>query len=583
MSTIDQPAGKLQALEKCPTGIKGLDDITGGGLPRGRTSLVCGSAGCGKTTLAMEFLVRGAVEFDEPGVFVSFEENSQELAQNFASMGFDLPGLVNEGKLVFDYVHADRSEIDETGEYDLEALFIRLNYAIDSIGAKRVVLDTIEALFGALINEGILRAELRRLFRWLKDKGVTAIVTGEQGENTLTRHGLEEYVADCVIFLDHRIVEQLSTRRLRIVKYRGSSHGPNEYPFLIGDRGITIMPLASLRLDHRVSLEHISSGVARLDEMLGGKGYFRGSTVLISGTAGTGKSSLLATFADAACRRGEKCLYFAFEESPNQIVRNMRSIGIDLEPWVRKGLLRFHAERATAHGLETHLVQIHALIDEFQPESVVFDPITNLLTQGTGAEVKAMASRLIDFLKNRGVTAAFTSLTSGGNHHIEQSEVEISSLIDTWVYLHDVEMQGERNRTLYILKSRGMGNSNQVREFLLTDQGIQLLDVYLGPAGVLTGSARATQEASERLDAQLTLRRKERKRKDLERRQQALEAQILALRADWEAHLDEAELQIAEDELREQALREGRQDMAQLRRAESEPSTADAGARANES
>ena len=403
-----------RSLAKAPTGVQGLDEITGGGLPRGRPTLVCGSAGCGKTLLAMEFLVRGATQFGEPGVFMAFEETSEELTQNVRSLGFDLDELAEQKKLAIDFVRVERNEIEETGAYDLEGLFVRLNYAIDTVGAKRVVLDTLETLFGGLSDVGILRGELRRLFRWLKDKGVTAIITGESGEKTLTRHGLEEYVSDCVILLDHRVVDQVSTRRLRIVKYRGTTHGTNEYPFLIDEDGISVLPVTSLGLQHKVSTERISSGVPRLDMMLGGEGYFRGSTVLISGTAGSGKTSLAAHFAIASCQRGERCLYVSFEESPGQLLRNMRSIGIDLEPWAKKALLQFHSSRASIHGLEMHLAIIHKLVQEFQPRVIIMDPIDTLVTAGTRRDATVMLTRLIDFLKSQEITAHLTNLTGAG-------------------------------------------------------------------------------------------------------------------------------------------------------------------------
>ncbi|MDD2672915.1 MAG: circadian clock protein KaiC, partial [Syntrophales bacterium] len=478
---------RIKAIEKAPTGIKGFDEISGGGLPKGRPALVCGSAGCGKTLFGMEFLVRGVLEFNEPGVFVSFEETGEELVKNFVSLGFELERMIAEKRLVMDHVHIEKSEIEETGEYDLEGLFIRLGEAISSVGAKRIVLDTIESLFSGLSNTGILRAELRRLFRWLKERGITAVVTGESGERTLTRHGLEEYVADCVIFLDFRVTEQIATRRLRIIKYRGSSHGADEYPFLIDEKGISILPVTSLGLDYRVSSERISSGVPGLDAMLGGRGFYRGSTILVSGTAGTGKSSLAAKFAESACTRGERCLYFAFEESPDQIIRNMGSIGTDLKACFRKGSLRFHAGRPSLYGLEMHLVTFHKLITEFKPHVVIIDPISNLRTVGEQRDVKSMLTRLFDFLKMSRTTTLVTSLSTAGGP-LETTDEEISSLIDTWILLRDIEIQGERNRGLYILKSRGMPHSNQIREFLLSNRGIELVEAYLGPGGVLTGS-----------------------------------------------------------------------------------------------
>ena len=553
-----------QELPKAPTGISGLDDITGGGLPLGRPTLVCGSAGCGKTLLAMEFLVRGATQFGEPGVFVAFEETAQELAQNVRSLGFDLEDLEAQNKLVVDYVHVERSEIEETGEYDLEGLFIRLGLAIDSIGARRVVLDTIETLFGGLSNTAILRSELRRLFRWLKDRGVTTVITGERGEGQLTRQGLEEYVSDCVILLDHRVTEQMSTRRLRVVKYRGTHHGTNEYPFLIDENGISVLPVTSMGLKHDVSTERISSGVPQLDAMLGGQGYYRGSSVMVTGTAGTGKTSLAALFVDATCRRGERCLYFAFEESERQMVRNMRSIGIDLDPWLKKGLLLFHASRPTLHGLESHLVTIHKEIAAFKPQVVVIDPITNFTAAGSAVEVNAMLLRLVDYLKSEQITAFFTTLTSGGSA-LERTEVEISSLIDSWLLLRDIELGGERNRGLYVLKSRGMAHSHQIREFQLTPHGIHLLEVYVGPEGVLTGSLRTAQEAREKAAGMARRQEINRKQRELLRKRKALEAQIAVLRTEFETVEEEADLIAAQDQEREDLLALDRAEMARRR------------------
>lgn len=476
-------AGKQpRSLPKSPTGIPGLDEITSGGLPKARPTLVAGSAGCGKTLFAMEFLVKGATQYDEPGVFVTFEENAEELAQNVASLGFDLKELIRRKKLIIDYVRVDRSEIQETGEYDLDGLFIRLGHAIDRIGARRVALDTVEFLFAAFTNHTILRTELNRLFRWLKDKGVTAIVTAERGNNTMTRFGLEEYVADCVIALDHRVANQVSTRRLRIVKYRGSLHGTNEYPFLIGSDGISVLPITSLRLDHKLPSGRVPSGIRELDDMLGGKGFYRGSTILISGTAGTGKTSLAATFVEAACQRGERCLYFAFEESTAQILRNMRSIGINLKPHMRKGLLEFHVARPSQYGLEMHLVTMYELIREYKPAIVVLDPITDFTAVGSQTEIKAAVTRIIDFLKANQVTALFTTAVSE-EESADLSIVGISSLIDSWISLRNLEREGKRYRGLYVLKSRGMAHSNQIRSFNLTDDGISLgaLDMTGGP------------------------------------------------------------------------------------------------------
>jgi len=526
-------------LPKTPTGIIGLDEITEGGLPKGRPTLVCGQAGCGKTLMSLEFLIRGAMEFNEPGVFMAFEEKASELTMNVASLGFDLDKLQAEKKIKLDYVHIDRSEIEETGEYNLEGLFIRLGYAIDSIKAKRVVLDTLENLFSGLTNQTILRAELRRLFQWLKDKGVTAIITGEKGDgNALTRQGLEEYVSDCVILLDHRVINQISTRRLRIVKYRGSVHGTNEYPFLIDEEGISVLPITSLKLEKEVSSKRISSGIPALNDMLGGKGFFKGSSVLVSGTAGTGKTSIAAYFANEACNRKERCIYFAFEESPRQIIRNMHSIGVDLQKHVDKDLLRFFASRPTLYGLEMHLVAMYKLIKKFKPGVVVLDPITNLITVGSVSEVKAMLIRLIDFLQEEQITVMFTALTLN-NIVNEQTDEGVSSLVDAWILVRDIEFNGERNRGMYIMKSRGMKHSNQVREFIITDKGLDLVEVYLGPDGVLTGSAREAQKLQEQTGQVLRDFAVGSRDREIMRKRKVLEAKISNLQMEFESAEEE--------------------------------------------
>jgi circadian clock protein KaiC len=562
---VDHPT--VARLPKTPTGIEGFDEITGGGLPTGRPSLVCGSAGCGKTLFAISFLVHGAARFDEPGVFMSFEESPDELAQNVASLGFDLPGLIQNKKLAFDHVRVERSEIEETGDYDLEGLFIRLGYAIDSIGAKRVVLDTIESLFSGLEDQSILRAELRRLFRWLKDKGVTAVITGERGDGSLSRQGLEEYVSDAVILLDHRVTEEISTRRLRIVKYRGSPHGTNEYPFLIDEEGIAVLPVTTLSLSHAVSPERVSTGIARLDTMLGGEGYYRGTTVLVSGTAGAGKTSVSAHFVDAACRRGERAMMFLFEESPAQVLRNMKSISIDLRQWVDRGLLECRAARPSTFGLEMHLSQMHRAIERFKPKVVVFDPVSSLLSVASSGDVHGTMTRLIDYLKSSGVTAVLTSLTHGKTE-IEQTDVAISSIVDTWLLLVTLESSGERNRGLYVLKSRGMSHSNQIREFLLTDNGIDLIDVYAGAGGVLTGSARLSQEAEERAAALVEEQELERRQRALARLKTAFEAELAALQARFETEQADLASGISQHRARVERLKDDQREIAQSRRAD---------------
>nr|WP_092067747.1 circadian clock protein KaiC [Dendrosporobacter quercicolus]NSL46753.1 circadian clock protein KaiC [Dendrosporobacter quercicolus DSM 1736]SDL62802.1 circadian clock protein KaiC [Dendrosporobacter quercicolus] len=553
-------------LQKTPTGIQGFDEITYGGLPRGRAALVCGAAGCGKTLFAMQFLVNGAVVYNEPGVFMSFEENETELAENFASLGLDLNELSEQNKILMDHVFIDRSKIVENGEYDLEGLFVRLDAAINSIGAKRVVLDTIEALFSCLNDTKILRAELRRLFRWLKEKGVTTIITGERGPDALTRHGIEEYVSDCVIVLDHTVVDNISTRHVSIVKYRGSAHGTNEYPFLIDEYGICIMPITSVELDAVASTDRISTGVPRLDTMLGADGFYVGSSVLISGTAGTGKTTLAAHMVNAACCRGEKSLYFALEESPNQIIRNIRSVGIDLQQWVDQDLLYFLAARPTCFGLEMHLVTMYKKIIEINPRLVIVDSMSDLVAMGSAKDVKSMLTRLLDFLKHKQITLILLELST--ENSMEQTKVGMSSLADTWIALRDIEFGGERNRGLYILKSRGMAHSNQIREFVLTERGINLLDVYTGPDGVLTGSARLTQEAKEkaaRLQRQHDI---ERRRQDIERKRKKAEATISEIQTSFEAEKAELESLIMQGEEELEMLARGNEQIALMRKAD---------------
>jgi circadian clock protein KaiC len=525
----------LAQLEKAATGIRGLDEVTGGGLPRGRPTLVCGPAGSGKTLLAMEFLVRGITQFGEPGVFIAFEETRDDLVANVASLGFDLPAFEADGSLVVDHVNIVAAELVEAGDWDLDGLFIRIGAAIDAVGARRVVIDTIETLFGAFTNAATLRSELQRLFVWLKAREVTVVITGERGEGQLTRHGIEEYVSDCVIVLDHKVTEETSTRRLRILKYRGSLHGTNEFPFLIGEHGISVQPITSLGLQHTVSSERVSTGVDRLDVMLGGGGPYRGSSVLVTGTPGTGKSTLAAQFCDAACARGERAVYFAFEESQDQIIRNMASVGLDLARWVAEGLLLFRCVRPSLLGLEAHLLAVQNLVEDFDPTVVVLDPISDLAGSGGGRSVNAMLTRQVDFLKARGVTALFTNLASDPGYGIGDHLVD--SLIDTGLLVRTLEGNGEHNRVLSVLKSRGMAHSNQVREFLLTDRGIELADVYVGPQGVLTGSARSAQEAREHTEAVNRQEDLQQRRANLESQRQTVEAQVAVL---WREFEDES-------------------------------------------
>jgi len=557
-------------LPKTPTGITGLDEITEGGLPTGRPTLICGEAGCGKTLMSIEFIVRGAIEFNEPGVFIAFEEKSEELAMNVASLGFDLKKLEDEKLLKIDHVHIDRSEIEETGEYDLEGLFIRLGYAIDSIGAKRVVLDTLENLFSGLNNQAVLRAEIRRLFSFLKDKGVTAVITGERGDGKgLTRQGLEEYVSDCVILLDHRVANQISTRRLRIIKYRGTVHGTNEYPFLIDKEGISVLPVTSLKMANSVSSERVSTGISALDDMLGGKGLYRGGSVLVSGTAGTGKTSLAASFANEACNRGEKCVYFAMEESPNQIIRNMRSIGINLQQYVDAGLLYFNASRPNLYGLEMHLVAMHKCIRKYQPSVVVIDPITNFINIGSVSEVKNLLVRMIDFLQEEQISVMFTALSLNTIVN-EQTDEGVSSLVDAWILVRDIEFNGERNRGLYVMKARGMKHSNQVREFVISDEGLNLIDVYVGPDGVLTGSARKQQMLMEQTGEAIHSHAVSRKDREIERKRKVLEAKISSLNSEYESVEEELNKVYLEEELKKQILNKNREEITRIRRGVNE-------------
>jgi circadian clock protein KaiC len=558
-NSLSARAENASALAKTPTGIRGLDDITLGGLPSGRPTLLCGAAGCGKTLFAMSFLVNGATQYGEAGVFMSFEERAADLAENVASLGYDVETLVADKKLAIDHVRIERAEIEEAGEYDLEGLFVRLGYAIDAVGAKRVVLDTVEALFSGLADTTILRAELRRLFSWLKEKGVTAIITGERGSGSLTRFGIEEYVSDCVILLDNRVEDQVTTRRLRIVKYRGSAHGTNEYPFLIDTQGISVVPITSAGLGHAISLESVPTGVAGLDAMLGIGGYYRGSSILISGLAGTGKSTFGATFVNAACQRGERCLFFGFEESPDQVMRNMRSVGIGLQGHRDAGLLRFEATRPSLFGFEMHLAHMIRDIETYAPAVVVVDPISAF--RGPASEIHATLVRLADICKSRGITALFTSL-SAADEQMSESERTVSSLMDTWISLTDIETNGERDRVLYVRKSRGMSHSKQVREYRLSNEGIHLIDVYVGPEGVLTGSARVAQEAREREEELSRRHATERRRREVQRKRAVTEREILEMRAAIESEEAEIAMLIEQEETRETTFASDRAAMA---------------------
>ena len=553
-------------LSKCPTGIQGLDEITDGGLPQGRPTLICGSAGCGKTLFGVEFLVRGATQYGEPGVLLTFEETAAEITKNVTSLGWNLTELSAEGKILIDHIYIEASEIEETGEYDLEALFIRLGYAIQKIGAKRVVLDTIEVLFAGLANANILRAELRRLFHWLKDQGVTAVITGERGELTLTRQGLEEYVSDCVIKLDQKTVGDIATRTIQVVKYRGSRHSNNEYPFLIEENGISVLPITSLTLDHEVSNERISTGIPQLDEMFGGQGYYRGSSILVTGRAGTGKTTLAAHFAQATCLRGERCLYLATEESPQQILRNLNSIGLDLAPYVEQGLLQFDAVRPTNYNLEMRLFKIHRWVKEFQPSAIVIDPMSNLILSGSFMQTKSFFMRLIDYLKSKQITVFLTDLTPGDtDRDHEQTEMGVSSLMDTWLELQTLKVNGERNRILYVLKSRGMMHSNQVREFVLTNQGVNLVEVYLGDGKVLTGTQRINQSLEEQSAARKRRQSFELKKRECEQEKHLIQAQIEALQMQLTNRDEEFTLLIEEEEEYQKTVLNNRTSIGRLR------------------
>jgi circadian clock protein KaiC len=542
--TVTTPRSRIvegeQTLAKTQTGIDGLDEITQGGLPKGRPTLLCGTTGCGKTLMAVQFIYKGIMDYEEPGVIMTFEENIDDLAKNVKSLGVDLKKLIKDNMLRVDHVKVDRAEIEETGEYDLEGLFIRLEHAIDTIGAKRVVLDTLESLFSGFDNAAVLRSEIRRLFNWLKAKGVTTIITGERGEAFLTRQGLEEYVSDCVVLLDFRVIDQISTRRLRIVKYRGSTHGTNEYPFLIDENGISVLPITSLRLEHQVSGKIVSTGIEGLNRMFNRGGFYQGSSILISGTAGTAKTTLASYFVQETCKNKGKVLYFAFEESPNQLIRNMQSVGIGLRPFIDNGLLQIHSSRPTLHGLEMHLLTLNKLIHQFKPQCVIIDPISNLISVGSISEVRAMLVRLIDLLKLNNITALFTSLTQQNvSSTNELTEESVSSLVDTWITVRDVEGNNERNRGLYILKARGMGHSNQVREFIITDEGIKLLDFELGPEGVLTGSERKVHRLNISAEKDRLKTDQASAEREIARRKKILEGNIEALKMQFESVSEE--------------------------------------------
>ncbi|MGY4532053.1 circadian clock protein KaiC [Pseudomonas sp. TE3786] len=547
MAETPSATAQTATLKKVATGITGFDEITLGGLPQGRPSLICGYAGCGKTLFAMSFLVNGAVQYGEPGVFMSFEERTQDLIDNVGSLDYDLQALVDQKLLSIDHVYVDSSEIEETGEYDLEGLFVRLGYAIDSIGAKRVVLDTIEALFSSFQDAAVLRAELRRLFYWLKERGVTAVVTGERGEGLLTRYGIEEYVSDCVVLLDNRVADQITTRRLRVIKYRGSPHGTNEYPFFIDERGLTVMPVTAAGLNHQVRDDIVPTGIDGLDRMLDRGGYYRGSSVLVSGLAGTGKTTFAASFIRASCQRNERCLLFSFEEAQSQLLRNLGSVGLNLKEFIDRDLLRVESARPSLYGLEVHLARMYREIVEFQPQTVIIDPISAF--HGPQSEVHATLLRLVDLLKERNITAVFTSLSDAKTTRVELDRA-ISSLMDTWISLSSVEADGEYNRLLYVLKSRGMGHSNQMREYHIDARGITLVAPYIGPHGVLTGSARLNQEARERREGEIRKQLVEQRKREQQKNRAQLERKIADMRAALDAQEQEESL-LDDDESRQ--------------------------------
>lgn len=554
----------IKRLAKCPTGIEGLDTLTNGGFPRNRLTLICGSAGSGKTSLGVEFLVQGIIKYNEPGLLITFEEKPQEIIENAASIGFDLEDLINKKKLFIEYIPVQEEEVMQSGDYTLEALFIRFEQVITSIAVKRVTLDTLDSIFASLGNTPVLRAEIYRLFNWLKQKNITSLVTSEAGINTLSRNGLEEYISDCVISLRTNIVSEVLTRFLRVVKYRGSKHGTNEYPFLITDLGINLFPITSNYLNNTVSTEFASTGVKELDEMMDNKGYYRGSTVLVTGTAGTGKSSLAAVFSNSICQTGERCIYFTFEEMINQILRNMSSINLNLQQWIDKDLLKFYAYRSPAYGLETHLLTIQNVIKEFKPHAIIIDPITNFDLIGTELEIKSMMTRLIDFLKAQQITALFTSLATTINPK-EQTEIGISSLIDSWLVLQNLEQAGERTRGITILKSRGIAHSNQIREFIITSNGIKLEKIYIGLNGILTGSARLDQQEQEKLKLLFQEKETLRCRKLLEHKKAILEAKIMALKSEFDADAEELESLIMKEEIQNKGILETRSNMAKRR------------------
>ena len=568
--TPQNPAQRIQkpdksGIEKAATGIAGFDDITFGGLPRNRPTLVCGGPGSGKTLFGLEFLARGITEHGEPGVFVSFEETEEELAKNVKSLGLDLPDLIAKKKLVIDTLRVDREDYLETGDYDLGGLFIRVGCAIDSIGAKRIVLDSMEALFSGLTDHMRLRSEIHRLFLWLKDKGVTAIVTGESIEPSgKTREGLEEFISDCVVYLDHRVNDTISTRRLRITKYRGSFHGTNEYPFMIDESGICVLPVTSLNLTYKASTERVSTGIASLDGMLGGKGYYRGSSVLVTGTAGSGKTSVGAHFIHTASRRGERCLMWSFEESESQIVRNMRSIGIDLEPSIKAGSLKILTSRPQIFGLEMHLGIIHKEINAFAPKCICIDPVSNFIGAGTVSETKVMLTRLVDLTKSKGITTIMTYLIRGGMP-AETTDAGVSSLMDTWIVLTDPEFNGERNRILSVLKSRGMPHSNQMREMLLTSHGVDLIFPYLGPSGAVTGAARKSLEASEKALSVAQQIKIMKKKNDFESSRDLIEAKIKMMRSRLQSQEQAIALELSQAKTRDDVKTEERSRMGATR------------------
>ena len=545
------------------TGVKGLDDVLGGGIPQGHAMLLVGKPGTGKSILSMEYLLHGIELHKENGVYISFEESEKQIISNAASFGWKFEEMVKKNKLAISYIDMQPEQMRTVGDYDLSALILRVKGAIKKVNARRVVIDGINNLLSTFDDERIIRSDLLRLIREIKEVNATIFITGERGHDSWSKMGFEEYLADGLMHLDNRTDGNYQTREIQVVKCRGINHYTGKSPFIINSEGMSIRPLITADFDYKVLKSRVSTGIADIDNMLGGKGLYRGSTVYITGPSGAGKTSISSSFANGACSRGERALFLAFEESSDQIIRNMKSIGLSLDKWVNEKLLYFYTARATTNSLEGHLDNIMTMVREVEPTCVVLDPISAFRPIANENETKLMLIRLNDYLRARKITTVFTALSSDGEYS-EHADVQLSSIADTWIVVRIMDYKGERNNVMQLMKSRGMSHSRQMKEMYFTGNGLKLQNVYQGPEGVLTGAARIGQEKYEKLKEARNVIEIDKNRKKIERKKSLLEASIEALKHEYEEELEALHAAIEEAEEQNSKIKETRKEIENI-------------------